>query len=498
MQKKKFVREHPIKIFIYMAKFFWILIIPLIRGLFSLKGDLISWAKGSWIDIFSISFIILFGFLRWKNCFYLFENNYVKCFRGIFIKKIYSVPYYKITSFCISKNIILKHLNALNLDINTNASSKKKADISLLFPRKSISIFLDKNKSEACFDENNDVNIHPKNIYLLAFSLFFSNTLSGAILVITILLQIRSFIISQPAQKIFDEFFSVGVTLSQNFSLAILTISAIVVCTWLISFVRNILKYQKFSILKKSNQIKIKSGIFTNKTHQLNALKVNYLYLRQNLPAKFFKMASIYVNCTGYGNKKGENPLLLPITYKANCLSLSRILLPEIFNDVNNKADKMDFFSFHNIILQPKKSEIKRFIFLPMLIFALIFIFAFILQIFLIYFKPLVIFIAIISEIPIIWLLFVKIIAFYTTSIKFVENTYILSYSRFYYFETVLIKSENIVKVRISSTPFQRRSGLCTVTFYTKSKKEYKHILKHLDYKNTLDFVKKINNFQKK
>ena len=57
-------RQHPIKIIDYSSKSFWLLSIPLIRGLFYLQFDLWAWIQGAWFDIFVLLVILIYGFFQ--------------------------------------------------------------------------------------------------------------------------------------------------------------------------------------------------------------------------------------------------------------------------------------------------------------------------------------------------------------------------------------------------------------------------------------------------
>ena len=58
-------RQHPIKILVLMSKNFWLLLIPLVRGLVTLRLDFYRWVSGAWLDILILLFIGRSAYFRW-------------------------------------------------------------------------------------------------------------------------------------------------------------------------------------------------------------------------------------------------------------------------------------------------------------------------------------------------------------------------------------------------------------------------------------------------
>ena len=63
----KTYRMHPVNILENLSNFFWLLIFPVIRGLFTFRGGLIAWVQGAWFDLAVVAFIVLLATLRWAR-----------------------------------------------------------------------------------------------------------------------------------------------------------------------------------------------------------------------------------------------------------------------------------------------------------------------------------------------------------------------------------------------------------------------------------------------
>ncbi len=59
-------RQHKIAILKYTTKNFWLLLIPLVRGLIAMNFDFYNWFHGAYLDIIVILLIIGLAVLRWR------------------------------------------------------------------------------------------------------------------------------------------------------------------------------------------------------------------------------------------------------------------------------------------------------------------------------------------------------------------------------------------------------------------------------------------------
>ena len=68
-------RQHPVKIIMYIAKYLWLLLIPLGKYLIATKFDFESWIRTNWVDILTLSVMIGYGVLRWVFVFFEIEED---------------------------------------------------------------------------------------------------------------------------------------------------------------------------------------------------------------------------------------------------------------------------------------------------------------------------------------------------------------------------------------------------------------------------------------
>ena len=68
-------RQHPVALLGYTTKNFWLLLIPLIRGLAALKFDFYRWSQGAGWDILAVTAMIAIAVIRWYYTLYEFSED---------------------------------------------------------------------------------------------------------------------------------------------------------------------------------------------------------------------------------------------------------------------------------------------------------------------------------------------------------------------------------------------------------------------------------------
>lgn len=478
MNSTELYHQHPIKILSYTTKFFWLLLIPLVRGLITIKWDFSTWVRGAWIDISVITLIFIFAYTRWYNVKFSFNRSSVTITNGIYLKNTYSIPYCNISAYTVEKNYFLNLINANKLKIDTNTGSKKKSDISLTVNKNYADQFL---KTVKEFNISHDLKSTycPKKSYLYVFSLLFSNTLSGAILIATLIYQSGQYIGRELESRVMFTVSEITRKLSIDLPPAAIYLSLFIICGWVLSFTLNMLRYWRFSASRKGSILTIVNGFIIKRIHNLSTPKINYVDFRQSILTMLFRVSSVHVHCTGYGKTKRELAVLIPITTKSQVLNSLKMLLPE--------------FKPSNPSVMPGPHQMQRFILFPILFILTEPLTALILMKIFPSWIEMIIFIAIVFEIPCVWILIVKIVANYTTGIGKKDNFVIIKYNKLYSFHQLIVPQNKISCVKITQTPFQKTSNDCTVIFYTHAEHTKKHKVYNLPLRCVRDFLKELS-----
>lgn len=451
-------REHPLKILAYASKSIWLLIFPLLRGLKTAHIDpdfFYNWIKGAWFDILVLLIILGYGYIRWFTTWIRFSEADISRSTTIIAKMETLIPMKNISAITEEHTMMLRPFKAVRIRIDTDGGVFNSSDMVLIM-RKSDSRQLRHLKSTDNTGTKKSFEIRPKMISIIFFSFLFSNSISGMLFISAFFFQLgmaSKDLLENELKTALDQLTGhVAAKFASSISPVAITLAIIIIITWLMSFVANIFRYSGFSMRKKYGIIKVRMGAVTRRQHHFVPKKINYVDMRQNLIMKLFKKTSLNISCSGYGKKKNQIPVLLPI--------LSR-------RQANRALDILEFGK------KIKKRSVKAFKFdvLTYLGYPLLFcigiplISSFITDIFPItrdFVQPF----EIMFLIPSAWMAIVKLIALMTTGITIDRDFICIRYSRFFTFHTVLADRSKLVKIQIVQNPFQRIFKRCRLDFY--------------------------------
>ena len=473
MQKK--CRQHPIKIFSFMKRNFWLLSIPLIRGLAALRFDFDEWLRGAWLDLLIVTVIVLFAVLTWLTTVYIFQNESISVDNGIFFRHKKTILFSSISSCSIESSFFLRPFKVCVLYIDTNSGSRKKTDVSLMISKRDAVNIM---KGSALQESSSSIKCshYPSRLHMVFFSLIFSDTLSGVILIATLVNQSGKII----SGELENRFVTTLDTFVQKVAFVLprtaAIISIVMLGGWGLSLVLNMLRHWNFSASRQGDGVTINNGFLTKRSYFLSRKKINYVDLRQRLFSIIFKVSSVHIHCTGYGKKKREIAVLIPITTKDEVTGSMNLLLPD--------------FPQPEVTIKPTLFQISRFIFMPVVGIIAVPIVALTLMLFFSRWAEIILFASVMLEIPLFWLLIVKTVSNFTSGIGYFDKTYTLKYCKGFEYHTIFLPEDKISMVKFEQNPFQRASGNCNLVVYTNAERVTSHEIKFLPSTEILEFLK--------
>lgn len=473
--------EHPLKILKNSEKNIWLLIFPLIRGIHSFTLDfnaLYTWVRGAWFDILVILGIILFGFFRWHFTWINFDRKNIVLISGVFVNKEIKMPYKNISSVTTEETFYIRPFKAVKVNIDTCAGAWGKSDMSLFLKKEQVKQLQQRIPGSKQKGETN-VRINPKWYEIVFFSFVFSSSLSGIVYIVAFLLQSRN-IAMDIIENELEDFIEFANSLAAKIALGIpptaVALALIILITWLLSFISNMFRYAKFTMSKGRRILKVDMGILTKRHIYLVPDKINYVDLRQSVIMKFCKAVSVNISCSGYGNKKNELPVLLPVQtpYRSN--------------------ETLDMLGFGKYVTKNRikpKMALFSYIWIPLVLTLLIIVAAIFIYYFFESFSRIVVFFAIMAAIPCIWFLIAKIVACFTSGVSIENNFCCVRFSKGFTFHTILADKEKIAKLQIIQNPIDKKTGRCKLDFYLGSELPKKNRIKGI----RIEDAKKIENF---
>lgn len=459
-------REHPLKIFKHTGKYIWVLIFPIIRIIQKLSLDLDSlaeWFSGVSYTLALLVLILLFGFFRWYFLFFRFGEKGITVRSGYFIVTETFIPYDSFSTTTTESGLLLRLFKITRFRVNTCSGIFGKSNISLLIRRRDLDGL---HRHIPTVDPKNDQfsKTKPKALLMVIFSLIFSNSISGFVYIILFLFQTRQ-ITMDLMQNELQNFIHLADSLTVHIALKIpsgaLVIMIALAATWLLSFILNLLRYARFTMYDDPNSLKIQMGAITRRSYFINHHKINYIDIRQSLLMKIFRLSSIHISCSGYGNQKNELPVLFPILMPKQEENLLDLLKFKKYKKIKRKNHNPDEY-----YKSPNKKAFWTYCGIPS--YFILGIAAASVIAWLLYpsFSDMILFVTIMLEIPFVWLVIVKITALFSSGVIIEDNFCYVKYSRFFAFHTILVEKDKLVKVQIVQDYFDKRFGRCRLDFY--------------------------------
>ncbi len=469
-------RQHPIKILSLTVKNFWLLLIPLVRGLINLRFDWRHWLEGAYIDILTLLAILLLAYLRWRYMTYEIKENSIVFKGGIIAKYQYEIPFSVISSATFQFSFFKRPLKAADIYIETDSSfgglKEKNADLKMILSEKETQYLIQKLTDRQV---GTKLFYYPSKWNLLIFSFLFSSATSGTAYIATLLIQGGRLF----GQSIEQELVNVVNDVSSKIAIAAppaaIGLGLVVISGWLFSFISNILRHIGFKIYRQGKAVTVENGFFSHFIYRINIGKINYADFSQSVLMRLFKVRSIQVSCSGYGKRKQEIPVFVPITTDKEAAASLRMLLPG-FTVSENAVEpglKAVFVYLSGGILMVLASLVVDLV--GLVFFA--------------EFRELLRFTSIMVLIPVAWLLIAESVAFSFSGIGYADGHFTLRYGKWFKLHTVTVPEERIASVRIRRTVFQMANGTCDVIVRTAAENGRSHRIRYLPYRKTVEFL---------
>lgn len=474
--------QHKIALMKYTTKNFWLLVIPLLRGLAAVGLDFYgfyNWLRGAYWDIIVIALIIGLAYFRWKNIRYEIRGEGIFVRDGFFVRNEFLFPYKAASCVSAKRSMLLRPFKAVTVSLDSDshsaANKRGKADVELIVPYDDYRELYGKMPKDS---ENMKINYYASKRDLFLFSFVFSSTLSGVIFLGTLLIQGGRIVGGELEEMFFtavSDVTQVVQTIIKGVTPFAVALTLVIAIGWGYSFVTNLLRHMDFRIKRYGENIFVENGFFTKRRYYINYSRINCADLRQNLLMKICRVMSVHASCTGYGKEKNGIPVFVPITTRNRVMDSMRLILPK--------------FTISGISLKTKKSYIIAFVWVPVLMAVGFPIAASVMKTIFPRWDSIIDFLVIMGEIPSIYLLIVKIFAKFTTGIGYDDEMVTLKYCSIFQFHTVIVPKNKIVYIRSSQTIFQKGAKVCDIFVYTRGEHASKHRIRGIPEEEAENFA---------
>ncbi|MDE6035050.1 MAG: hypothetical protein K2G36_03990 [Ruminococcus sp.] len=448
--------EHPLRILRYSAKNIWLLIFPLLRGVKTIRFDAESfynWVRGAWFDIAVIGIIIVFGYIRWHFSGIELTDKYLIRWEGISAKIKTKIPYASVSTVTVEKPLWLVPVRAMKISCDTSAGNYKSADLRIMVTGKFCKDFLARVPD---VNQKNRLEEIPETtpLSVLLFSVFFSSGLSGTVYIATFFMKggdIARDIINVSLDRLTETTEKLAEKLIIRIPSVAVFMGAFFIGAWFISFLLNFFRYYGFSVDGDESCIKIFCGLLNRREYRITSAHINYTDLRQNLIMKFTGSVAVNISCAGYGSEKNQLPVLFPVKREKH---------------IDKSLEKMGIFTGIKNDFRPKKNGWWQYIWQPVIASVVVIPAHILIKKYIPTLSELSFFFVIMAEILLVWLIAVKLTAFFTSGISIYDDKIMVRCSKMSGFHTVVAESKKLVKLEIQQPVFQKISGKCSIVLW--------------------------------
>lgn len=474
-------RPHPLYILYSLWRYLFILLLPLLRGLyyvvinsftltggFSLAVNISYWLRGAWVDVLSVLAFLSVGILLWATFIIEVSADGLRVRRGIFRRESTFLPTSKFTCITTVAPLRLRLFRAVELRLDTPGGTLAQADLVVMLRRRDCAHILSTLQTPAPEGTPGHTRTYtPKSRYVFVLAMITSNSFAGMVLLSTLITQVGSILGEQFSEMIYGTFENVARTLAFGVPPAAFAMASILVFGYLCAFMASLFRHANFHVLRRKNLLEVRAGLLTRRSYRIAADRIGYLDIRRSLLTCILGVYSIFLSTVGYGKFRDDVSALIPCVRKKQLERSLRLLLPEYK------------FSQRQVAPHRLRSAF-RYTWRALGLLLLVVLVRAVLEALFPSWVELIDWVSFMAGVPLVWLLVVKVIDLFTAGLSYHEGCYTLRYSKGFSLHAVVIRPERIAKIHIGQSPFQRRTGRCDVYLYSYSEGRQRHHLRDL------------------
>lgn len=466
---EKMLKAHPIMIMHFLSRYIFLLIIPSLKSIASFFATGSIAGNSLWYLFFMV-LIVIISILKLFRCRLYFMNNYVKTNQGIFLLKENIIKVDNIASIASYSGIILHSLKAVSIRIDTQSGKRRKSDFEIVISKNDYNYII--NTVFGKTKVSREILFTPEKICIMALSA--TSVITGASLMFSVINYASKITEENIADKLYEGINNTASLLDFVLPRAIGIIAATAAAGFIFSFSYTLFKYSNFyvsrNIEKNSPFIYITCGLLSKKEIRIkeNFIAAAFVIHRPLMSLLHHDITKIHA--AGFAKGKSESSILLPASSKDETKSFLKELLPQM--------------QYTSPSIKPPCGTEHKFIFFQLMCLLLLVISAGILSFFSgIYSEDLFFILLILLAIIVIWL-----VSGYFSSknsgINFENSGNTVSFRTAKHSCDIIaiVRKSSISFIKITQSPFEIKSGLCSVKLYIYSGKKVNFRLKSLSY----------------
>lgn len=247
-----YVHTHPITIVKNLSKVMYLLIIPVVRGMFyALSGEgLAVWLRGAWFDILVLMLIAGIAAVRWHRQIYRADKTGIYYKKGIIIRSEGFIPIDCISTMAVERVFWFKPIKAVILRADTNGGENTRFDFEIIARRRDAEAALDIRDRRYYSTKNLTKEFRPSSVYIAVLCAFMSNSFAGVVFAAALVSKAGDILGEKLQQRIFGTITELSQILAVGIPPFAAFVAIIILAGWFIGFVRNLLSHAKFKAVR--------------------------------------------------------------------------------------------------------------------------------------------------------------------------------------------------------------------------------------------------------
>ena len=332
-------RQHPAAALanafdIIRGNFITILVLIFLGGGGGQANFTLYWILGTFVVL------LIWGVISWYRFEFRVEDGELQIEQGVIVHKKLFLTSDRIQVIDISAGVIQRLFGLVAVEVKTAGSSSKEAKINAISRAKAEQLkkLLRKEKAPEAADANTEVK--QSRVYTLdTKDLLVAASTSGQL---GVALSIVGAGFSQIEQIISEEqiiqFVETNLPNSTSATMVLLSIAAVIIISWLFSFVSTIVKYYDFVVEVRDNELLITRGLFERKQLTIPFNRIQAVQIKEELLRQPLGYASLVIESAGYGEEQGNSTTLFPLIEKHRIFGFMDEVIPEYNAEVTTTA----------------------------------------------------------------------------------------------------------------------------------------------------------------
>jgi putative membrane protein len=458
-------RMHPINIAENLSRFFFLLILPVLRGFaVAIRSDFKGWLSGAWMDILVVVLIVMLAILEWYRCTYEYKDEMIQVKKGLIWRKTITIPRESIHTVCIVYSFFLKPFRAVHLKADTIAGDSRAADLDLTVRTRQAEEILQRTLQED--DTIMRRAYAPSWLSIMALSLMSSNTFVGIVFITTLISQTGQLLGKEFERRIIGTFEEITRIMALGIPPATAALAYLILAGYLVAFALNLIRYRNFSAQRQQGVLSISGGLFTQRHYVIREDQINYVDIRQSVLTKLLGLKSVFLNAVGFGKSRDDMSVLILTATASSTEATMRLLLPGY--SPSKRQLRHNFGALLRFMMDPLYPCLG----IPLVSWVLGYVFP--------GWAEFIRSVAALAMMPAIWFLTVRLIDFFTSGVSKNGPIYTIRYSNGFYLHTVVIHEDKIASVQLRQSILQHMDGHCDLFIFSRSEKTVRHRCRNL------------------